>query len=913
MQLGHVIMSASLHRNTPTIVAFDPRGLTVRTLAYHRANAQAEPQARISRQVYGASGFLQQQWDPRRYAQSTQAPQTRACETWVHSLSGVTLLRDSADAGRRLMLMSEAGQPLRTWDARGACQRYVYDTSQRLTDVFEQSADEPQERCVERLTYAGATPEAAALNRCGRLIRHADPAGTQVINEYTIDQRALRQTRRFRLDSENVDWPPTVEAQDRLLEPAAYTTVSRYDALGALLEQTDAKGNRQHRKYGLHGRLKDLAITLKGGSRKALLHQREYNANGQLTYERAGHLLIKTARFAPQSARLLQIKTYRQGEADTPLQDLRLSYDPVGNVLSLDDQAQPTQWRSNTRIEAVNRYEYDTLYQLTVATGREHSRSTAGQAAPQVLFGATDEGLWRPYTQRYTYDEAGNLTHLRHASGIGGGYTRRMTLAPDSNRAVPGDLPPSAAQFDGNGNQRTLGSGQQMAWNVRNQLAHVTQVAREEGEPDVEGYLYDAQGQRVLKFRRNKVGDGAQTQRTYYLPGLQMQWRRGQRLNLLDLDVEGSRVTVLQWDAGRPAGMDAEQVQFHVLDPLNSSLLVVDEQGRLLSQEGYYPYGATAWSASRTAIQGDYRLYRYAGKERDATGLYYYGERYYAPWLQRWISPDPAGDVDGLNLYAMVRGNPLRFTDARGTQATFGEQFQPSRGDMIFGLSAVVTGYRSFWSKLSARGDILAAYFSGPEVERWTGGLASALSEFAGGRKVATPETQERDTGRERTLAMQVSAVARQFYQNIQARYSGCSSTTANRQFVRRFVAELAESDYSFTKTVRQHMGQGLRAIQEKVISRSSKSALATLTSPQSRAVVHFALEGVDMEAVIRKTRRSVTGSELRWLYRHRQHLAGRVIFYQGQQRVDAPWDTHASAWKTYRPRSAAVRTAGRR
>ncbi|WP_246500153.1 hypothetical protein [Pseudomonas cyclaminis] len=132
---------------------------------------------------------------------------------------------------------------------------------------------------------------------------------------------------------------------------------------------------------------------------------------------------------------MLQIKTYRQGEADTPLQDLRLSYDPVGNVLSLDDQAQPTQWRSNTRIEAVNRYEYDTLYQLTVATGREHSRSTAGQAAPQVLFGAPDEGLWRPYTQRYTYDEAGNLTHLRHASGIGGGYTRRMTLAPDSNRA----------------------------------------------------------------------------------------------------------------------------------------------------------------------------------------------------------------------------------------------------------------------------------------------------------------------------------------------------------------------------------------------------------------------------------------------------------------------------------------------
>ncbi|MFD2882680.1 RHS repeat-associated core domain-containing protein [Pseudomonas lini] len=53
-------------------------------------------------------------------------------------------------------------------------------------------------------------------------------------------------------------------------------------------------------------------------------------------------------------------------------------------------------------------------------------------------------------------------------------------------------------------------------------------------------------------------------------------------------------------------------------------------------------------------------------KERDASGLYYYGHRYYAPWLQRWISPDPAGTVDGLNLYCMVGNNPLRFVDHKG-------------------------------------------------------------------------------------------------------------------------------------------------------------------------------------------------------------------------------------------------------
>ncbi|WP_277394708.1 RHS repeat-associated core domain-containing protein, partial [Pseudomonas viridiflava] len=55
-----------------------------------------------------------------------------------------------------------------------------------------------------------------------------------------------------------------------------------------------------------------------------------------------------------------------------------------------------------------------------------------------------------------------------------------------------------------------------------------------------------------------------------------------------------------------------------------------------------------------------------SGKERDASGLYYYGLRYYAPWLQRWINPDPAGDVDGLNIYRMLRNNPTVEIDING-------------------------------------------------------------------------------------------------------------------------------------------------------------------------------------------------------------------------------------------------------
>jgi insecticidal toxin complex protein TccC len=57
-------------------------------------------------------------------------------------------------------------------------------------------------------------------------------------------------------------------------------------------------------------------------------------------------------------------------------------------------------------------------------------------------------------------------------------------------------------------------------------------------------------------------------------------------------------------------------------------------------------------------VEAKYKVVRYSGKERDATGLYYYGFRYYAPWLQRWISPDPAGTLQDFNLYKFVANSP---------------------------------------------------------------------------------------------------------------------------------------------------------------------------------------------------------------------------------------------------------------
>ncbi|WP_277423872.1 RHS repeat-associated core domain-containing protein, partial [Pseudomonas viridiflava] len=109
-----------------------------------------------------------------------------------------------------------------------------------------------------------------------------------------------------------------------------------------------------------------------------------------------------------------------------------------------------------------------------------------------------------------------------------------------------------------------------------------------------------------------------------------------------------------------------DQVRYSLNDHLGSSTLELDQQGGLISQESHYPFGGTAWWAARSAVEAKYKTVRYSGKERDAGGLYYYGYRYYAPWLQRWINPDPAGEVDGLNVYRMVKNNPTAEIDING-------------------------------------------------------------------------------------------------------------------------------------------------------------------------------------------------------------------------------------------------------
>ncbi|WP_256678242.1 RHS repeat-associated core domain-containing protein [Pseudomonas sp. PB101] len=662
----------NVHRDTPSLAVADPRGLAVRAIQYHRRQAADPVELRVTHQRFDGAGRPVASRDPYLFALAQDDASVPANLSQVFSLSGVPLASDSVDAGWRAALQGAAGQRIEVWDGRGSHSLTEFDELLRPVAVHERGED-VAEHVLERFSYAGVDGDAVSHNLCGQLIRHDDPAGTLHLRELGIAGALLQQTRYFLLGTDPANWPDSVTARDALLEPGEGATTSHaYAPTTELLQQLDALGNSQRFTYTVAGEQKDSRLTLAGDEprEQKLVSDLYYNASGQIESETAGNGVITRHRYDPADGRLIALSAHKAN--GTPLQNLKYSYDAAGNVQSLEDTAQPIRYFNNQRIEPIKNYCYDTLYQLIKATGWEARTGHGGPALPDLQPLPLDPNQVAQYTQTFHYDAGGNLLDLVHVGAQAHGRT--LTRARYSNRCLPerNGRPPTeaelAAGFDGNGNLSELQAGQAMDWDLRNQLSTVRPVVREGGNDDYETYLYDGGGQRVRKLRATQTNARKLISEVRYLPGVEIRSHSGtgEILHVITASAGSNSVQVLHWAAKPPGDITNDQVRYSLNDHLKSSAMELDQNADLISQEWYYPFGGTACFAARSATEAKYKTVRYSGKERDATGLYYYGFRYYAPWLQRWINPDPAGSVDGHNLFSMVRNNTVTYFDASG-------------------------------------------------------------------------------------------------------------------------------------------------------------------------------------------------------------------------------------------------------
>lgn len=632
----------------------------------------------------------------------------RVAQQQVFDLLDRVIRVESSDAGLRTSIFNAVDQLVEYRDSRGSLVLRLYDVLQRPTQIWACDAADQPFTLRERLRYGdgGSAMQPAAeraamrtIYALGRLVQHDDEAGRQEITRYDFQGRPLEQRRLVISDAAlaagwSADWSaPNAEAA---LDPQPYQTSHSYDALGRpvlLRLPADVEGQRATLtpSYNRAGALEK--VELDG---QPYVSQIAYNAKGQRVLIAYGNGVMTRYAYDPTSFRLIRLRSerfIREGDSwrgsGAPLQELHYSYDLAGNISAIDERV-PGCGIANSpdgRDRLLRRFSYDALYRLLSADGRACIDLSATQriddtavcgyyGSPPLANQDNAPDLTERYTESYRYDPLGNLLELIYQASSR--VVRNFQLEAGSNRLQRvsiGATPLQQLSYDANGNLRQQNSERHYSWDYADRLRRYRNQPDGSEHASVEvQYLYAADGTRVKKWVRKQ---GSSESRVF-IAGLFEHYRSSTpstelQNNLIHVMDEQQRIALVR--RGPPDPEDAgPAVQYHLSDHLGSSSVVLDTSGAWINREEYSPYGETLFGSFAR------KRYRFTGKERDSeTGLYYHGARYYAPWLARWISCDPLGMVDGINLYAYVRGNPLRYSDPNGTNSMEKVQSQPTQ------------------------------------------------------------------------------------------------------------------------------------------------------------------------------------------------------------------------------------------
>ncbi|MEN5301032.1 RHS repeat-associated core domain-containing protein [Pseudomonas sp. TWI628] len=651
----------SLHLGTPDVAA------GFRVLRFLRTQKGESARLLITRTVVDPLARTSRAYGAR---QLNNPATDHADALTVTALSAGTLKLHTADGDVTLSLGDIGGRPLWSQNAQGTVSALIYEPAAaagRPHVATEQPAGGTA-RIREQYVYALASDTRwQALNLAGAMTELSNNAGiSRTLRVSLTGQTLLSEQRLLKPAAGLPDWKVTTENDTE----DALVVCATYDATGTPLSTTNAANVSTITAYDISASVMETRLRYAGQGAAPLtevvtLRDVVRRADGAVLSQTAGSGVVEAYEYDQRTQYLTRHSVARlAGHPSGALliSDLHYTYDPVGNILTLEDQGADPQWHDNQQATGLRQYEYDTCYRLTSATGRE-------RAPVARYYGADPAGgeVWAPYSQSYTFDDGDNLTLISHLGGAGS-RRRELSVAIGSNRATLKEdgLSPETGFLAG-GLQKQLNDGRALSWYADSQLSQVSPVTRSNGElNDTETYHYADGGTRTRKLHRVKVADGSQTTITTYGGGCETRLRQltGQTVAQKHVVItQGGGIRLIQDRLSRQA-----HLRFSFSDHLGSIGGETDGAGKITSREEYAPYGATVGSDEDAGEVSNLmqRTYRYSGKEMDATGLIYYGWRYQQPELGRWLSVDPGGLVDGINLFRFSRNNPINGFDTNG-------------------------------------------------------------------------------------------------------------------------------------------------------------------------------------------------------------------------------------------------------
>lgn len=649
--------NSSPHFNTPQILDMDILGRPFRITDDNGDfgdSCVTRNTLDIAGRIVGVTDGLGRLATQNRYTLTGETP------AYVHNI----------DSGERWLLNDTADKPLRKWDSREHTFRYTYDELQRPLKTLLRKGEQPEIN-TEQIIYG----DDALRNNIGQIAEIMAQDGKTSF-EYNFKGNVIRQEKRFTEEfNVTIDWNFLVSLPQNLV----FTQTMEYNALNLLTKAIISDGTELHYIYDKRGKLQKLFQDT-----TEHITNITYNPKDQRENIYYGNNTKTEYTYHAQNFRLVRLLTTRNNGQDF-LQDLNYTYDSVGNITDIRDNAQQTEFINNQEISPEMKYTYDALYRLLTATGRELAGIGTPSDKDYPYSHQTPGNAIRNYNHTYSYDVLGNLISNAWRTNI---------YDEDKNRLLRhNDQTVDQYTYDSHGNMTIMPHLSTMIWNHKDQLTCTGNGTY------TSYYIYDIEGNRTRKV----IKKGNVIEETFYMDTYEVYKKTTNKtltterhtLHIYDIELPKTNEEQEKQKESNPTDIKNRNVynktqcfvlvqsltvnnsqpitlqtitRYQYCDHLGSSILELDASGLLVSYEEYYPFGMTSYRKSTSNIEISLKRYKFVGKEKDdESGLYYFGARYYAAWLGCWISVDPlAYQYSQLSSYVYCADNPIKLIDPDG-------------------------------------------------------------------------------------------------------------------------------------------------------------------------------------------------------------------------------------------------------